>query len=89
MGPRARPAESKRAKGLGRPGPVRSIDADVQQLIGRIAQMGPAEADMVQQVLGALERKPEATISVAACLAIYGQIRHMFDRAATVLGMTG
>lgn len=62
-------------------GPQRSVEHDLQALIGRLAAMGPAESTMVMRVSAAMQAKPETTPFVAACLRIYAQIRHMYARA--------
>lgn len=61
--------------------PERDVDRDCRAIIEGVAAFGPAEADMVRRIMQAVQAKPQTAVAVGACLRIYAQIRHMWQKA--------
>ncbi len=61
------------------PAPARRIDDDALKLIGRLWQMGPAEARMCARIQKEIAAHPVSKPFVMSVLAQYMQIRHMYQ----------
>lgn len=60
----------------------REIDIDVIEMIGKLAALGDAEAEMISRIVAKAGQKPEVSSQVASILLVYAQIRYMYEQGS-------